>query len=65
MDEEAVEEAGSDPVLPLLTSIDSVGTLSDLTRMLGEPVPMAQADVDSLYARYQNVYGQVAPPPAP
>ena len=23
-----------------------------------EPIPIAQADVDSLYARYQNVYGQ-------
>ncbi|GAA0565904.1 L-ribulose-5-phosphate 4-epimerase [Paractinoplanes ferrugineus] len=25
---------------------------------LGRPVPIAQADIDSLYARYQNVYGQ-------
>ena len=24
----------------------------------GEPIPIAQADIDSLYARYQNVYGQ-------
>jgi L-ribulose-5-phosphate 4-epimerase len=29
-----------------------------LARQLGEPVPMAQADIDSLYDRYQNVYGQ-------
>ena len=27
-------------------------------RQLGEPLAIAQADVDSLYARYQNVYGQ-------
>ncbi len=44
---------------------EDVARTAHLTRMLGEPVPMAQADVDSLYARYQNVYGQVAPPPAP
>jgi L-ribulose-5-phosphate 4-epimerase len=25
---------------------------------LGEPAPIAQADIDSLYDRYQNVYGQ-------
>ncbi|MET3807472.1 L-ribulose-5-phosphate 4-epimerase [Nakamurella sp. UYEF19] len=29
-----------------------------LARQLGDPVPIAQADIDSLYARYQNVYGQ-------
>jgi len=29
-----------------------------LARQLGEPVPIAQADIDSLFARYQNVYGQ-------
>ncbi|BCJ75739.1 L-ribulose-5-phosphate 4-epimerase [Catellatospora sp. IY07-71] len=44
---------------------EDVARTAHLARMLGEPVPMAQADVDSLYARYQNVYGQVAPPPAP
>src|SRR3954466_5317428 len=27
-----------------------------LSRQLGEPLPIAQADIDSLYARYQNVY---------
>lgn len=26
--------------------------------MLGTPIPIPQADIDSLYARYQNVYGQ-------
>jgi L-ribulose-5-phosphate 4-epimerase len=29
-----------------------------LARALGEPLPIAQADIDSLYERYQNVYGQ-------
>jgi L-ribulose-5-phosphate 4-epimerase len=27
-------------------------------RTLGEPLPIAPADVDALYERYQNVYGQ-------
>jgi putative endopeptidase len=35
MDEEAVEKAGSKPILPLLAAIDSVQTLPDLTRMVG------------------------------
>jgi L-ribulose-5-phosphate 4-epimerase len=29
-----------------------------LARQLGEPVPMAQVDIESLHDRYQNVYGQ-------
>ncbi|GAA2008723.1 L-ribulose-5-phosphate 4-epimerase [Nakamurella flavida] len=29
-----------------------------LARQLGTPLPIAQDDIDSLYARYQNVYGQ-------
>lgn len=27
-------------------------------RQLGEPIPIPQADIDSLHDRYQNVYGQ-------
>jgi L-ribulose-5-phosphate 4-epimerase len=29
-----------------------------LSRQLGEPVPIAPADIDRLYERYQNSYGQ-------
>ena len=29
-----------------------------LAYQLGEPVPISQEDIDSLYDRYQNVYGQ-------
>ena len=29
-----------------------------LARQLGEPVPIAPADIDRLYDRYQNAYGQ-------
>ncbi len=29
-----------------------------VSRQLGDPVPIPQADIDKLYDRYQNVYGQ-------
>jgi L-ribulose-5-phosphate 4-epimerase len=29
-----------------------------IARQLGEPLPIAEADIDRLYDRYQNVYGQ-------
>jgi L-ribulose-5-phosphate 4-epimerase len=29
-----------------------------IARQLGEPLTIPQSDIDSLYARYQNVYGQ-------
>ncbi len=35
MDEDAVERAGSSPIVPLLAAIDSVQNLPDLTRMVG------------------------------
>jgi L-ribulose-5-phosphate 4-epimerase len=37
---------------------EDVARTVHLARQLGEPIPIAQADIDSLYARYQNVYGQ-------
>jgi L-ribulose-5-phosphate 4-epimerase len=37
---------------------EDVARTVHLSRQLGEPVPIPQADIDSLYARYQNVYGQ-------
>jgi L-ribulose-5-phosphate 4-epimerase len=37
---------------------EDVARTVHLTRQLGEPVPIAPADVDRLYERYQNVYGQ-------
>ncbi|GAB4057785.1 L-ribulose-5-phosphate 4-epimerase [Catellatospora paridis] len=39
---------------------EDVARTAHLARALGQPLPMAQADVDSLYDRYQNVYGQAA-----
>jgi L-ribulose-5-phosphate 4-epimerase len=37
---------------------EDVARTVHLTRQLGEPIPIAPADVDRLYERYQNVYGQ-------
>jgi L-ribulose-5-phosphate 4-epimerase len=37
---------------------EDVARTVHLSRQLGEPIPIAQEDIDSLYARYQNVYGQ-------
>ncbi|MFD0817395.1 L-ribulose-5-phosphate 4-epimerase [Micromonospora zhanjiangensis] len=37
---------------------EDVARTAHLARALGPPVPMAQADIDALYHRYQNVYGQ-------
>ena len=39
--------------------VEDVARTVHFARQLGEPVPIAQSDIDSLYARYQNVYGQV------
>ena len=38
--------------------VEEVARTVHISRQLGEPLPIAQGDVDSLYARYQNVYGQ-------
>jgi L-ribulose-5-phosphate 4-epimerase len=37
---------------------EDVARTVHLSRQLGEPLPIAQAQVDSLWQRYQNVYGQ-------
>ena len=37
---------------------EDVARTVHLARQLGEPLPIRQADVDSLHDRYQNVYGQ-------
>ena len=37
---------------------EDVARTVHLSRQLGEPLPIVQADVDSLWQRYQNVYGQ-------
>ncbi|MFC0506500.1 L-ribulose-5-phosphate 4-epimerase [Micromonospora costi] len=43
---------------------EDVARTAHLARTLGDPVPIAPEDIDSLYARYQNVYGQTTIPSA-
>jgi L-ribulose-5-phosphate 4-epimerase len=37
---------------------EDVARTVHIARQLGEPLPIDAADVDRLYERYQNVYGQ-------
>jgi L-ribulose-5-phosphate 4-epimerase len=39
---------------------EDVARTVHLSRQLGEPLPIAPADIDALYDRYQHVYGQPA-----
>ena len=39
---------------------EEVARTVHIARQLGEPLPIAASDIDSLYARYQNVYGQTS-----
>jgi L-ribulose-5-phosphate 4-epimerase len=41
--------------------LEDVARTVHIARQLGEPRPIAQSDVDKLYDRYQNVYGQARP----
>ena len=38
--------------------VEDVARTVHIARQLGEPLPIPQADVDRLYDRYQNAYGQ-------
>jgi L-ribulose-5-phosphate 4-epimerase len=38
--------------------LEDVARTVHIARQLGAPVPMRQQDVDELFSRYQNVYGQ-------
>jgi L-ribulose-5-phosphate 4-epimerase len=38
--------------------VEDVARTVHFARQLGEPVPIAQTDIDKLFDRYQNVYGQ-------
>ncbi len=51
---------GTDPRAAVKAAVmcEDVARTVHLTRQLGEPVPIAQHDIDRLYDRYQNVYGQ-------
>ncbi len=38
--------------------VEEVARTVHISRQLGEPLPIAQTDIDRLYDRYQHVYGQ-------
>jgi L-ribulose-5-phosphate 4-epimerase len=38
--------------------VEDVARTVFLARQLGTPVDLKESDIDSLFARYQNVYGQ-------
>src|SRR5512133_4008989 len=38
--------------------VEEVARTVHISRQLGEPLPIPQADIDALYDRYQHVYGQ-------
>ena len=38
--------------------VEEVARTVHISRQLGDPLPIAQADIDRLYDRYQNVYGR-------
>ncbi|BCJ68167.1 L-ribulose-5-phosphate 4-epimerase [Polymorphospora rubra] len=42
---------------------EDVARTAHLARALGQPLPIDPADIDALYDRYQNVYGQRAASP--
>jgi L-ribulose-5-phosphate 4-epimerase len=44
--------------------VEEVARTVHISRQLGEPTRIPQDQVDSLYARYQNVYGQGTAAPA-
>jgi len=53
---------GKDPKAAVKAAVmcEDVARSVHISRQLGEPVPIAAEDVDYLYDRYQNVYGQSA-----
>jgi L-ribulose-5-phosphate 4-epimerase len=60
MQNHGVFTVGTDAKAAVKTAVmtEDVARTVHLSRQLGEPVPIPRADIDSLYARYQNVYGQ-------
>jgi L-ribulose-5-phosphate 4-epimerase len=40
--------------------VEDVARTVHLARVLGQPLPLPQEAIDSLFDRYQNVYGQAA-----
>jgi L-ribulose-5-phosphate 4-epimerase len=52
-----IGQSARDAVKAAVMCEDAARTVH-IARAVGEPLPIAQADIDSLHERYQNVYGQ-------
>jgi L-ribulose-5-phosphate 4-epimerase len=50
--------ASAEAAVKAAVMCEDVARTVHLARQLGRPVPIEQGDIDSLYERYQNVYGQ-------
>ena len=50
--------ASAEAAVKAAVMCEDVARTVHIARQLGEPVPIPQPDIDSLHARYQNVYGQ-------
>jgi L-ribulose-5-phosphate 4-epimerase len=60
MQSHGVFTVGSGPREAIKAAVmcEDVARTVHLARALGEPLPLAREDIDALYDRYQNVYGQ-------
>jgi L-ribulose-5-phosphate 4-epimerase len=50
--------AGPREAIKAAVMCEDVARTAHLARALGDPIPLAREDIDALYDRYQNVYGQ-------
>ncbi|WP_246080376.1 L-ribulose-5-phosphate 4-epimerase [Nonomuraea mesophila] len=63
MQNHGVFSIGKDPRAAVKAAVmcEDVARTVHVARQLGEPLPIPQDDIDRLYDRYQNVYGQRSP----
>ncbi|MDP4508854.1 MULTISPECIES: L-ribulose-5-phosphate 4-epimerase [unclassified Nonomuraea] len=63
MQNHGVFSIGKDPKSAVKAAVmcEDVARTVHVARQLGTPLPIAQDDIDRLYDRYQNVYGQRSP----
>jgi L-ribulose-5-phosphate 4-epimerase len=63
MQNHGVFSIGKDPRAAVKAAVmcEDVARTVHIARQLGEPLPIPPADIDRLYDRYQNAYGQPGP----
>ena len=50
--------AGIEASMAVAIMCEDVARTVHIARQIGQPLPIAQSDVDSLFDRYQRIYGQ-------